>query len=146
MRAFGHISIALLLAKLLNWYVGIGELLFVTMMSLLPDIDHPNSILGRIKPISFFIYKKFGHRSFTHSLIFAILITNFFAINLKFYKLAWLAIGSHLFADMLTYTGVPLFWPYRKNFVVFGGPLITGSWKETLISIMSILLVVVLCI
>ena len=43
--------------------------------SLLPDIDHPQSILGRRLPfISKPIHKCFGHRSFTHSIGFLCMV------------------------------------------------------------------------
>ncbi|CDL39947.1 Membrane-bound metal-dependent hydrolase YdjM, induced during SOS response [Citrobacter freundii] len=45
---------------------------------LLPDIDHPKSLLGqRLKWISKPIARAFGHRGFTHSLlaVFALLTT-----------------------------------------------------------------------
>lgn len=42
-----------------------------TMASLLPDICHMRSKIGRrLKLISFIIRLLFGHRTFTHSLIF----------------------------------------------------------------------------
>jgi membrane-bound metal-dependent hydrolase YbcI (DUF457 family) len=42
---------------------------------LLPDIDHPKSFLGqRLKWISKPIARAFGHRGFTHSLVFAFVV------------------------------------------------------------------------
>ena len=147
MRSLGHISIALLAAKLLSWYISIPQLVFVAVLSLIPDIDHPNSLFGKLlKPVSNLIYSNFGHRTLTHSLLFTLLITNLFAVDLNYYKLSWIAFGSHLFADSLTYMGIPLLWPWKKNFVVFGGQLLTGDWKEILISIIAILGVIFLCI
>ena len=146
MLAFGHITIALLATKIFMQKAGIVDTLFVILMSILPDIDHPNSWLGQIRPISYFLYSKFGHRTFTHSLIFAVLVTNFFAFDMHKYVLAWIGIGTHLFADMLTYTGIPIFWPYNVNFVILGGKLKTGSLQETMISVLSGIGVVILCV
>ncbi|WP_016586988.1 metal-dependent hydrolase, partial [Yersinia pestis] len=48
------------------WHIIPGALL----TSLLPDIDHPKSILGqRLKWVSVPIARVFGHRGFTHSLL-----------------------------------------------------------------------------
>ncbi|QJC29784.1 metal-dependent hydrolase [Enterobacteriaceae endosymbiont of Plateumaris sericea] len=90
---------------------------------LLPDIDHPKSILGnRIKIFSHIISKLFGHRGFTHSLLSLIIIISYlFFFNLNFIpidvKIGFI-IGyfSHILSDMLTPYGVPLLWPYKKKF------------------------------
>lgn len=48
------------------WHMIPGALL----TSLLPDIDHPRSLLGqRLRWISAPIARAFGHRGFTHSLL-----------------------------------------------------------------------------
>ncbi len=45
-----------------------------SLLSLLPDIDHPESTIGRVfRPVSKKIQQKYGHRTITHSL-FAILV------------------------------------------------------------------------
>jgi inner membrane protein len=137
----------LLAAKLLEWYLSVPQLLFVAVLTLLPDIDHPSSPIGKLlKPLSLRIYSTLGHRKATHSLLFSLLITNFFAVNLTLYKLSWIALGAHLFCDMLTYMGTPLLWPLQKNFVAFGGPLLTGSWKELFVSLLALAGVIFLCI
>ncbi len=107
---------------------------------LLPDIDHPNSVLGkRVPMISYPIAKVFGHRGITHSLFATCLIAYaIYALSvsqniplLKDIILLPLMIGylSHLLGDLLTPAGVPLFWPYRKNFSI--GLFKTDSWLET---------------
>lgn len=82
---------------------------------LLPDIDHPKSLLGqRLKWISKPIARACGHRGFTHSLLAV-----FAALTLFYLKVpdSWLipadaiqgmVLGylSHILADMLT-RGVP---------------------------------------
>ena len=46
----------------------IGGITLTILGSLFPDIDYPNSILGKkFKPISLLINKIFGHRKFFHS-------------------------------------------------------------------------------
>lgn len=147
MRTFGHVAVALLAVKLLVWYISPIELALVAFLALLPDIDHPSAPVGKLlAPLSRKIYSTLGHRRATHSLLFVFFVTNLFVINLHLYMLAWIALGSHLLCDMSTYMGVPLFWPSRKNFVIFGGPLFTGDMKEMLISVLSLIGVIFLCI
>jgi inner membrane protein len=112
--------------------------------SLFPDIDHPQSYLGsRIWPISWLIKKGFKHRGATHSLLFtAFFGAAFFVLvqmieGLSLAPLVCFVLGylSHLFADSLTNSGVPLCWPIEKRFKV---PLLrveTGGTGEFLIGI-----------
>ncbi|MBW0282203.1 MULTISPECIES: metal-dependent hydrolase [Shewanella] len=89
----------------------------VAIASLLPDIDHPESKLGRrIKPIST-ILSLFSHRGITHSL---------WAVGLMVWLLAShqadsiasqaLVIGylSHLLGDAVTPAGIRPFWPLGR--------------------------------
>ena len=99
--------------------------------ALLPDIDHPQSAVGRkLSPISIPLSALVGHRGVTHSL-FAVGIA---AITLYFWGgvslVAPVIVGylSHLLADSLTLSGVPLLWPNRRP---YGIPLCrTGDWRE----------------
>jgi membrane-bound metal-dependent hydrolase YbcI (DUF457 family) len=141
MLGITHALISLALAKSLG-LIGIRDYLKIFVLvfyAMLPDIDMPYSGLGKIaKPISEYLYSKFGHRNVTHSLLFMLLVTSPLAINQSLYFLALLGYGSHLIEDMLTYTGVPLFYPSKKNFVILGGPLITGGWIELVLSLASV--------
>ena len=99
--------------------------------SLLPDIDHPKSVVGKaLKPISMFISSIFGHRGITHSLIGVLIfwVGGYMALEHLFGASArglhgwsaWffaLAVGYnlHLAGDLFTSTGIPLFWPVRKR-------------------------------
>lgn len=108
---------------------------------LLPDIDHPQSTLGRRIPfISIPIAKVFGHRGITHSLLAVIGV----AALLMFYGVPLIGMGaagilapvcigylSHLVGDMLTPSGVPLLWPVKKNYSI--GLFRTGSPVETVV-------------
>ena len=92
---------------------------------LLPDIDHPRSLLGqRLSWLSKPIARLCGHRGFTHSLLAV-----FGALTLFYLKVpdSWIVpadalqgmvLGylSHILADMLTPAGVPLLWPCRWRF------------------------------
>jgi len=92
---------------------------------LLPDIDHPKSLLGqRLRWLSHPIARAFGHRGFTHSLLAVAAGLWLFQINLPQSSpipadvLQGLTLGylSHIVADMLTPAGVPLLWPCRWRF------------------------------
>jgi len=92
---------------------------------LLPDIDHPKSLLGqRLRWLSHPIARAFGHRGFTHSLLAVVAGLWLFQINLPQSSpipadvLQGLTLGylSHIVADMLTPAGVPLLWPCRWRF------------------------------
>jgi len=95
------------------------ELGLAALGSLLPDIDEPQSLVGRkLGFLAWPIKLVFGHRGFTHSLL---------ALGLALAGLAaatgagllpvagatafWVGYAGHLAGDGLTISGVPLFWP-----------------------------------
>lgn len=84
--------------------------------SMLPDICHPNSKIGRRLPLlSFLVSKSFGHRTFTHSLLFLVgLVLLFQAVSLPGGLEQGILIGaaSHLFLDFLTDQGIQFFYPF----------------------------------
>jgi len=97
--------------------------------SMLPDIDHGKSPIGKL---FFFISKpigdRYGHRTITHS--FACLfvltgivsfITSQFTEGMSYGTVFFIAYFSHLFLDMITVMGVPLFYPFWKNNCVIPG-------------------------
>jgi inner membrane protein len=95
------------------WLMGIAA-----VGALVPDIDHPKSQLGRMLPqVSMAVAKIFGHRGITHS-FFALVGFMIFGFA---YGEAWggfvgaLCIGylSHLLADAMTHSGIPLLWPLK---------------------------------
>ncbi len=103
--------------------------------SLLPDIDHPPSWVGRrTRPVSSAIAATLGHRGVTHSAIAIVgLAWLLLHAGYRWTGIASLSIGylSHLAADMLTPQGLRLLWPLRGT---WGLPLCrTGSPAETFI-------------
>lgn len=116
----------------------------VVIGSLLPDIDHPGSKLGRRVPIISHIMYLFGHRAMTHSLLFVIalaLLGTF--VSPIFYGLS---IGSlvHIAADMLTPSGVPLFWPLGRRYSILG--FRTGGIADWFIGLSASVLAVLVVI
>lgn len=85
---------------------------------IIPDLDEPKSKFGRKLPwLSKPLNRVFGHRKFTHSLLFAILIFIIIAfISNTHYALAgFVGILSHIFCDMLT-GKLQLCYPQKKRY------------------------------
>ena len=110
--------------------------------SLLPDADHPKSLLGRrLGGVSRHLNRRFGHRGFLHSLAALVLVAVLLGASLSSISgnpaigvAVFVGFGSHLFADTMTLGGVQLFWPHR-GIAVFPGRdeyrVVTGSGSET---------------
>ena len=95
----------------------------MVIASLLPDIDHPKSIIGRsLKPVALAINRRWGHRTLTHSAVALVCSTFLFALtekgisgNTTLALVYFFAYFSHLLLDMVTLMGVPLLYPFSKN-------------------------------
>jgi inner membrane protein len=110
------------------------------LAALLPDIDHPNASLrqrmGVAGHVAFFWLP---HRGITHTLIALAMVS---AVTLYFLppQVAFAFISgyaSHLLADSLTRSGVPLVWPllnYRYGFRMMS----TGGLFEQIINLICI--------
>lgn len=144
MTACGHLIFALassIFAKKLElspvlaqgswWHIIIGGIL----TCLLPDIDHPKSLVGhRLKYLSIPIAKVFGHRGITHSFLAIVGYSMFISsdllsriiipIPMDFIHAMIIGYISHIIADMLTPAGVPLLWPYHWRFRI---PILSPS-------------------
>jgi inner membrane protein len=100
--------------------------------SLLPDVDHPKSWVGRrTRPVSTALAAALGHRGVTHSAIAVVGLT-LLLLHAGYRRgvVSSVAVGylSHLAADMLTPQGLRLAWPLRGT---WGLPLFrTGSRAE----------------
>jgi inner membrane protein len=120
------------------FHVAPFELLYLGLAvagSLLPDIDHPKSWVGRrVRPVSTAIASVLGHRGITHSaLAVAGLIAVLLHAGYRRGVVSALAVGylSHLAADLLTPQGLRLAWPLRGTWAL---PLCrTGSAMEGVI-------------
>ena len=103
--------------------------------SLLPDIDHPHSWVGRrVRVISRPLAATIGHRGFTHSMLAVIgcgLLLHWQGLGRGIVDPLIVGYLSHLAADFLTSSGLRLAWPLRRRYAL---PLCkTGSRAESLI-------------
>jgi inner membrane protein len=103
-----------------NLFQNPAAIVTVLIGSILPDIDMPTSPVGWVfKPLSNWIYARYGHRTITHSIFALIGTTLIFKLCfgvLGFHALFWvIAYFSHCLFDMLTIQGVPFLFPLKKN-------------------------------
>src|SRR3989339_743856 len=139
----------------LHWTI----ILFAILGAIIPDIDHPRSIIGKIfSPISAPLERRYGHRTVTHSLagwavssaIFGLLVLLviwllgfIWDFGLGVWDLAprWIAAFSisyfsHLVLDMFNKRGSHMFWPDPGRDVIPRNPKFrteSGSNIEVLI-------------
>lgn len=111
--------------------------------ALIPDICHGGSKMGRTFPmLSKVINIIFGHRSFTHSLLFLVLIAiimNSFVTNEAIIAGILIGIVSHMILDMATKNGIKLLYPLKIT-VRFPITTRTGSAVEYVVmAILSVL-------
>jgi len=125
MRAHTHIAFGLFLfgslQPILNLEPTPKFLALLTFACLLPDIDRPNSAIGSLlRPLSNYLYSRFGHRTATHSILalFLLLLALSPLLFFDWRYLAFFGIGyiSHLIADGMNTTGIPLCWPNSRIF------------------------------
>ena len=138
MKAPVHISASLFFTGFfcslwnVNIYAAPINLAVCVIGSLIPDIDNPKSLIGRLfYPLAKFLDRRFGHRTITHSMFFFLGIS-FVAYMIEIYTNAFdhtlslilfFSVLSHLIIDMTTVSGVPLFYPFLRNpCVVPGNP------------------------
>ena len=101
--------------------------------SALPDIDHPQSFLGRIFFfVSIPLNKRFGHRKTIHGYPLWALVT---LLGVLWEPLLWLGLGaiSHLYLDSFNLKGIQGLMPFsEKVLVLFDRKyrIVAGSRKE----------------
>lgn len=136
-----HIVITMVLFIMIRKYIDISgsPIVFIALLvfgSLLPDIDHPKSKIGRLVPIGHFM----KHRAwYTHSIIGSFLLPlPFLLINKPYYIIVALACLSHTLADTLTPIGTKIVYPIsKKNYSLNIAK--TGGVGENLIFALGIL-------
>lgn len=124
-------------------------LIVALISSIIPDLDSPNSKIGKIwffRPINFFT----KHRGFFHSLIFLGIF--FFLLKLISLEIAYaflLGYGLHLISDCLTLQGIRLFYPFKfkiRGFIKTGGIFETTLLISCLLIILFLMFKVILSI
>lgn len=122
--------------------------------SLIPDIDEPNSIVGKkVKLLSKGFKAIFGHRGIIHTpfMLILICIGLFFGLkkipeeflHLCTYSAIFFVIGylSHLILDYMTPQGIMIFYPFsKKRFRIFG---LKGKYRDLLVSTFCIITMLV---
>ncbi|RNF40175.1 metal-dependent hydrolase [Planococcus salinus] len=112
----GGIAASLAFAQITDYDPAI-LLLTGVVGSLLPDICHGGSKMGRTFPLlSKTINMIFGHRTFTHSLLFLFLVNlllQTFITNDSVIAGLMVGMASHLLLDMVTKNGIKLFFPWK---------------------------------
>ncbi len=151
--AFG-IALALILIRLnalppIGINPGHGFLTFVFIGTLLPDLDHNDSTIGKRFPIiSWLTEKILGHRGLYHSffgLFFTTLLFYLFfkTLSIGSWRMLTFAVGlgfvSHLMTDSMTIHGVKWLPPFKEFHIK--GPIRTGSTIESIIFISLILII-----
>ncbi len=130
-----HMAIGLLAGLILfpllhqSWYIFIP---LVILGALLPDVDHKNSKINRMLPITRWIPAVFEHRGFFHSIFPAVIIYfGFHFAKLDIIGIP-LAIGytSHLASDCFTRLGCNLLHPVSTFRIQ--GPIMTDGLMELL--------------
>lgn len=115
--------------------------------SLFPDIDHKGSYLGRRARIASTITSSvFGHRGAFHSPFFIggltfllYMLSRLFVVSsLIKYIFIGFYVGnlSHIFLDMLTVSGVPIFYPLSKKKVSLVGVKTGGTGELVVFTLM----------
>ncbi|MEM6254822.1 MAG: metal-dependent hydrolase [Cyanobacteria bacterium P01_D01_bin.156] len=143
MMARNHIPFAMsswwLVAIATGQPIEVQSTMTAAIGGLLPDLDHPESALGRrFLLISVPLASIFGHRGFTHSLLAVTLLLGLLIAIMMlpgYGYWAWLVapliIGylSHILGDSMTPSGVPLFWPKKRSYSF--NFFKTWSWQES---------------
>ncbi|PZX08320.1 inner membrane protein [Psychrobacillus insolitus] len=140
----GGIAASLAFAQVSNYdpviLVGAG-----VVGALLPDICHGGSKIGRtFKITSKIVNTLFGHRSFTHSLLFLFLMAvlmNTYVPNESITAGILVGMASHYVLDMATKNGIKLLFPLK---ITVRFPITTrtgGKVEDVVFGILSLLTV-----
>ena len=117
----------------LSKYAGILSLPILLVIGYLLFIHNYFSLFSLILYTTYLIFAFVGHhRGFTHSLLgFTLFALILFMSDKAIILPAIIGYASHLIADLLTPSGIPIFYPYEKNFKI---PIVkTGSLTDLLV-------------
>ena len=149
-----HIIFGMLFA--LPFYMGWGEgdlvlFGFAILGSLLPDFDHPKSLISKINPMAQFVSRGISkltpHRKHLHTLIAAVvafivtaLLALYFSASLLYPFFLFIGYISHLAADSLNPTGIQWLMPFRERKVNW--KIRTGTQHEKVVLVLILFLLV----
>ncbi|WP_239257335.1 metal-dependent hydrolase [Listeria ilorinensis] len=146
MRYKGHLittfAIALPIMEVTNDINAIA-LTGLALGALLPDIDEPNSYIGRRIPIIPTVFKKvFGHRGMTHSLLaVSLMILIAFFTDCLFFEMIACGYFLHIFEDTFSVSGIKWLLPFSDKPIAFK-IYSTGKKSEIIVvSLMFLLLI-----
>ena len=124
-----------------NKYVFLGIVVF---SALLPDLDHPQSKLGRKVFFSKIFNVLFGHRGFFHAIWIPIGLWILLSLGFGFRYGAAIFVGyfSHLFSDGLTKNGINMIHPLKQ--LRLQGFITTGGLVEHLVFFFVLILAIAL--
>lgn len=111
------------------------------LAALIPDIDHPQAPIRRkLGCIGHLLFSGLKHRGVTHSLLALVAIGAAALTSLPWLIGVVVTIGylSHILADMLTVSGLPVFWPYKKDsyhLIPKRLCITTNTWPEHLLAL-----------
>lgn len=140
-------SAGLLLAGQTNVETAVASASIAGLAALLPDIDSPQSKLGRLVPVIPRVLSiTVGHRGLLHSLVGALAMSLLMTVLIRIWydqsfwvllPLVLVGYVSHILIDSLTNSGCPLLYPLPFHLKV---PLFsTGSFAERLIAFPAML-------
>ncbi len=128
-------------------WIKLTFLIILVIGSKLPDIDIPESKIGKeTRPVSNILSVFFGHRGFFHSLLFIIIFSFIlFLLKIPYIFTIALIIGylSHLFLDSFTKSGINPLWPFN---IKLKGQVKTGRLLENILFLIFCILLVILII
>jgi len=137
MRGFNHIAGGLAFTGIFASFADVNifsrpeYIASCVFFSLLADVDHTRSILGKLfYPLAKWLDRHYGHRTITHSLPALLAVTGSVGLaeTVLLHRhtltgITALAYGSHLLFDMCTRSGIPFFLPItRARCVLPGNP------------------------
>lgn len=128
MKGYTHLAIGLGVGLAIKDTLGFWGIAMAGLGSLLPDLDHPGSLLGRRVPGASILGLK--HRGWMHSILGLIVFSAIVgSINPELVPGIALGYLLHLIADSLNPSGVAWFYPLsKKRMHIIGIP--TGSPLE----------------
>lgn len=136
-HALAGLTIGMILARGAPVEVAAGLITAGALGALVPDLDHPQSVLSNRVGIVGLPFRILSHRGVTHSIVAAaaiLLLAGMVPSEWRPYAIAAaLGYSSHIVLDGLTISGVPLLWPWSQRFRLSN--IRTGGLSERLFCI-----------